>query len=789
MIEVLLVDIDAIINAYNEGLTRNISVNPSDTNVDIGMLQPLTAMQSVIESSLITSALSFAENTLALAQETDLAIEEEAETKEAAFNIKNYLYQECYTTDINGQRQEELDFFTNQKSTEYSWNEGKAIHKRRYTNDFNYRFAGNLSKGFDDKFFGKDGTVPVKFNGKDYDLNFGIEKCFDCLININLNYAIPALEFTFDFSKQLRKIKEMLAQIERDLNPTLIFKMICEVGLNFGKNLICPSQLVGISLLLPSLFGKYSLDLAKIRFDWTIAIGPLIKTIVGALTSFVENIPKLIVPFLDCAINSIRSVVRYISTMISSAENVYNTFSGSVNQVTKSLISAFQTTGDVLEGIGILDTDLENLFEENEELNESFNIISKSLLKNLSKSKSASEREVILREFVNYTLRRTEEEEVRLINVNFATLKAILIEFLKENPGYIKIILGDYYIEDKTETELLKAELKKLEALKDKLSRNTDAIEKEAIAEKSRKKYFRLDFVGDNRSLSYPDGEATLRIAEKEAFNRLLNDFKKNNPGATKQTLKTKETEFKEKAKMLAKRMAFKETRGVINKTKEKRDIAAGINSKNKNYNRPPSEAWNWYDYVFAKYGVDIENKYRTSKYNLLPKANFAKSSSENVKKFFDSYVIKYLLELKDYIMKVTGNVILAYKGIERFLGEYVETDLKILGNIQEILHVIRFVRLIYELSANGLDNCKQLKENKEVFKTILEQNNAAMTFDDSILEKQNLDPEDYLALRTKDGRYSSIVDLNKCNEALEHLSVNENNLDGIYEGILNGLS
>lgn len=791
MSDVLIVDIDNLINAYNEGLSRNVSLNPSDTNVSIGMAQPLTGIEAVLESSIWASDLSFAEYHMQLGQETESAIDEEAETPKQAFDIKNYIYQECYTTDINGQRQEDLDYFTNQSKTEFDYKQGRAIYRKRYTNDFNYRFGANLSKAFDEKFFGKDGKVSLEFNDKKYDLNFGIEKCFDCLININLNYAIPALEFTFDFSKQLQKIKEILAQLERDLNPTLVFKMICDVGINFGKNLICPSQLVGISLLLPSLFGKYSLDLAKIRFDWTVAIGTILKTIVGAITSFVENIPRLIVPFIDCAINSIRSIVRYISTLISSTENVYNTIAGSINQVTKAIVNTFQTAGDALETIGILDTDAENALEDLEDTLGEVSKVSKilqSLKNNLNANNRniSNEYEAALQDFVEF-LNQEYGAEV-LSGVGFEQIKFSLIEFLEINPGYVPIILNESSEEDFELYKEIGKEKEKLEKLYSKVRTQTEDYNREVIKEKNRKDFFRLDFVGDNRSLSYPNGQATLEAATNQAFSRLMSEYRTKNPGASKAELQAKTLEFKEKAKTLGRRMAFRETAPIISKTKEKRDIAAGINSKNKNYKRPPNQEWNWYDYVFAKYGVDIENKYKTTPYNLLPKANFAKSSNKNVKEFFDTYVIKYLIELKDYIMKVTGNVILAYKGIERFLGEYVETDLKILGNIQEILHVIRFLRLVYELSKNGFDNCKKIKENKEVFKAILAENNQQITYDDSILEKQNLDPADYLALKTKDGRYSTIIDLNKCDEAMQHLSVNENNLDSIYEGILNGL-
>lgn len=785
--DVLIVDIDALINAYNEGLTRNISASITDTNVDIGLHQPLVSMEMMLESNLFAADLSFARYAMDLATESSAVIEEVASTEEEAVKIKDYLYRECYTTDIEGNRTEELDFFTNDSLTEYSWKDGVALKKKRYTNDFNARLGFNLTRYYDDKIVGKDGTIKW---GK-YDLNFGIEKCFDCVIDINLEQIVPALEFTFDFSKQLQKIKELLNQLEQDLNPTAIFKMLCEVALNFGGNLICPSNLAAIELLLPVLFTKYSVDLLKLRLDWTVILGPIIKTAISALISYVENIPKLIVPFLDCVMNALRATVRYISNILKSAENVYNTLGGSIDKAVGAIHSAITSTKEGLQSIGILDSDLEDIEEDLEdldkELKDSFN---KNLQLALKKQAiDTQEKELLdaVNKFVYYLNVKYTTLNVNLLTLSLEEIKVDLIDFLVDFPKYIDVILGSYSEEDLNTFKEIQKEKARLDRLSKERASLEESYDKELTASKNRKKYFRLDFVADNRELGYFTAKGY-----NETYNKVLkekiDEFKKLNPNASRSLLESKTEIFEREARAEAKKIAFPNTAPEAKKTKDKRDLAWGINSKNENYKRKKEDTWNWKDYVFAKYGVDIESQYRETKYNLLPKANFAKSASEGIKGFVDDYFIKYLQEAKDYVMKVTANIILAFKSLESFLGEYVETDIKILGNIQEILHLIRFSRILYEILKNGFSSCKDIKENKAVFENILTQTNQNLLLDDSILESENLDPEDHIAIKSKDGRYSTIIDLNNCDEAMQHLSVNENNLDSIYEGILDGI-
>ena len=793
--EIILIDIEQLIAAYEAGLNRQLVINPNETNALIGYNLSLTTMEGILEANIVASDISFAKAITAVPADLGSA-NNELLSSEEEFDIKDYLYEECSITDIDGNKvkAENGDFFVNESRGELSFTDETKIYKKRFTNDFNYKFNANLSKAFDDKFFGKDGTISVEAFGKDYDLNFGLEKCFDCVVNINIDYAIPALEYTFDFSKQIRKIKELLRKIDEDLNPTALFKFICEFALNFGKNIICPSNLVGINLLLPSLFSKYSLDLASIRVDWTVALGPIIKTVIGALTSFVENIPRLIVPFLDCIINALKASVRYITTIIQSSENVYNTIHGSVEKLAGVIVRTAKSSAEALEDLGIINTDYEDLLESTKELQEEEMKLIGDLEK-LNRDKSELQRDTErldalyaertrgLKLFVNNLISDARQSGVNANNLSVNDVKNALIQWLKENDYWIDHVLDGYKEEEYNKylrvSQKLDEAIKKRKSLYKEKEKQYEEQFNEFLDDtlkekKDEKKYFRFELFADKKPISFPGNPATKEEREEYVGKKMAAFFAENS-NRTQAEISKAYKEFSKEASNLGS--------GGFRNDKPAKTIA-GVNptfsSRSVDYSLS--------DYIFSKYGIEIENKYKEPDFKLPGKGTYARSLNKSISEFVNNYMIKYIQAVKDWIIQTAGAIVLAFKSIEKFLGEYVETDIKILGNIQEILHLIRFTRLMYNLVTNGFGDCSKIKENKEVFQSILEKTHQDLIYDEDELKKQQLDPEDYIALKSKDGLYKTIIDLNDCSEASKHLTVSEDNLDAIYEGILNGV-
>lgn len=786
--EELLVDIQFLIEAYEAGLNKNIAVDPVFANVHIGYQLPLTTMEIAVEASVVAANLSFSKMILESPSIVEKASSGEVKSSEKAFENKEYLYQECSITDIDGKAVENGDMFVNESRSDYSFEKGVAYTKKRYINDFKMKVGYRLTEKIDDTLFGKEGVVSSPWG----DLNFGIEKCFDCVVKIDLEFALPALEFTFDFAKQLQRIKNLLKQIDNDLNPTKLLEFICKFSLGFGKNLICPSNLAAINLMLPALFGKYSLDLAKIRLDWSVILGPIIKTVVGAFVPLIENIPRMITPFIDCVINALNATIKYIETILTSAESAYNKIHDGVERTVNSVVSSLRKTKSLLQDLDIIDTDLENLEQDYLKVADEILKIEKDRDANLTEIREKHYK-AALKKFVLYIKKKiiSGELEERYSfegDVTYELVEDVFLEWLSlgDNQEYLDVILHadpqafKEYVDLKAQYTLALKE-------KEKLMAKTDSDYKELLNDpRHDDRYFRLQYVAENKPLSYPGNYSELTKRENLFVAKTIADG---------------EYESNEEMKSAANaaRKVFREANGSKpGKTRKKPNYTFGINDQNSydlnqkkpiNSKRKPEDKFDWYDWLFAKYGLDIENRYLHGGVTLPGKADFGtKNLIKNIKDFLDEYLIKHLLELKNYILKTTNEAILALKNIEKFLGDFVETDIKILGNIQEIMHVIRFIKLIYNLVINGLEGCDKIKENKEVFKSILKEQNKELFYDDDILTRKNLSQDDFIALRSKDGIYETIIDLNDCSEAMTHLNVTENSLEGIYDGILNGL-
>ena len=759
----LLVDIDKLIEAYEAGLTRRIVEMPSNINSLIGYQASLTALEALLEGQEFTSNLSFTNIISADISEINNITEDPQENDREA---EDY-YFECSTTDIDGKvSKDNLDFFTTDSKGEFSFDalsDGK-VYKKRFTNDFDLKFKYNLTEKIDEKLFGKDGKANLF--GKDF--NFGIEKCFDCFVTIDLSLATPAMEYTFDFSKQVNKIKDLLKQIDDDLNPTEMFKYICQFSIGFGENLICPSNLQAINLLLPGLFAKYSLDLASIRADWTVALGPILKTIIGGITSFLENIPRLNSTIVDCLINSLNSLVNYITAILMTAENSYNAVHNSVERIA-------QVVKRGIDALPELDSPEENLTEATEELfkKEIDLLLEKALAKsseNIQRTKEEKRTEA-LNLFVQFVKNNRNNQSLTLEEV-----KRLLVEWLTSNSEWLKYVIQSS--ESKTTKELsdLRATIKSKEDILKKYYDKYEKIWDESLETKKiqdGKKYFRVELYNESNVSSFTRATTKFTQEEKNEFlGKKMADYFNNNPLANEKAIASKYSEYEAEFLKL--------------KNPEQHSGPNSILGYNPMYKQQDYNGWDW---LLAKYGIDIENKYKESDYKLPGKGTFGTKTSKNIKEFVDTYLIKNLQAWKDLVTRTIGNIVLTLKNLEVFIGEYIETDIRILGNIQEILHLIRFTRLMYNLIENGLSDCDKIKENKEVFKSILESTHKDLLFDDETLLKEELDPEDYIIIKSKDGAYSSIIDLTDCSEATKHLAVNENNLDLIYEGIFNGLS
>lgn len=674
--DALLFEVMELIKAYETGLVKSFKNDPKETNLDIGYLGPLTMMQSILEAEIKAGEVHL--------EMSEAGIKVETATSNPA--VENKIFEACSTV-YDSSEKKTNDLFTFE--TDVNFTAEKPQLKARVTNKWVGRFNFDLETLVNGK-LGNDGKVTL--GGKD--LNFGIQKCFNCFLKINAELVLPPLEFLVDLSKILNLIKGLLAQIKDDIDPSKLFNLICQFALRFGENLLCPANLVGLSLLLPSLFVKYSLDLLNFKIDATIAFGPIIKVAVSFLVSLLENIPKVIFPVIDCLINAIRSVEGALKTILDSANYIAEDLILSPIERVTNLVS------DIIrdpKGYRIKEEQLEKLNKE------------------LEKIKITDPRLTELEASIGKLLNG--------INPSITT---------KED--FFKTLLGEKgLVETLNEYLLLKKKLTAETERKEQLIKNQETLKKELLA------YDKRGF--SKSSIGLEDNQAKAGI--------------------------------------------------ISSMPNRQREYVNGINSRlGSDISVGGGVKLDVASYLQKTFGINIVNEAAVEK-----DFDFANAFQDNVTdpakrtiSEFSNKIVKYLNEIKDFINYFVNGAIGLMKSFELFISQSLAADIKILGDIREVLNLIRLIRLLIELFDNGLSNCDKIKQNKKVFKDIVEAQNFNILVENlssnDILNINQINPDDYLVLVSTDSMQRNIINLNDCGEAMAALGNKDLDLDAIYDSI-----
>lgn len=864
----LLIEIQALIEAYETRMfkeTRVASIEETDTYSLIGYQAPLIESQRILSDMYIASNNTYEKVLSPVIFETqnketeDLNLSASSnalQTNNPAKKEEKFFFADTYSIDIDGKKKEDADFFANdtQVKKNLNFNDNKPdelSYKYRLTNEFRSEAKFNLTGLLDKKIAG---LYKKDENGNIIEKDpFSLEKCFNCFIQINLKFVSPAIEFLADFTKILNQIKNLLAQIEKDINPTEIFKAICRFKAAFSGNLMCPKNLIGLQLLLPNLFIKYSVDIMNFKFDASALWFPIIKAAIGAIVSLVENIPRLVIPFIECIRNSIIVTFSALDSLLASAQNVIGQVENAGNVISNTAANLYYgvvgeetNTGkkeiaqkekvkakkDFALNIGqeklpelrkgFIEEEYDLVDRYNKTMQDSDNEQLKSLsrewrglaLKN--KNRISVQENLRLEDFKkifdayekgnyfngakNVYVSFFEKEDSKEWFSGYDSVDETYREFVKgynENEEIRKVI--DEIVEKIfSKTEKTKdSELKKKEESKNKEPRE------EEIEERTTRKISSKLFAEHNSRLpSIQDG-----------YDRRIDEINKqieSDPEFIKAKKDGSLTE--EKMKSISDRIYQENSikfSPLNTQRKPKADkVAAFGYTRDKNVlerlrNPKPvkaSDEWNLRDWLSAKYGFEVRWDYTNRDPNVLSKmSNGAKGFLQKQRENLDSIekvIVDELNKLEEYIYNTTNNIVMTFKGLSAYLDEQVQAQLKVLGNIRALLQIIRLARLVYELSQNGLKSCKEIKENKEVFKEIFAkvepESQVYLNNESKYLIEEGFNPiglegnEDVLFVRK--GESLSIVNLNDCSEALNHLNVNENNLDAIYEGIQNGI-
>lgn len=666
--DALLFEVMELIKAYETGLTKSYKREPTDSNIDIGYLGPLTMMQSILEAQVKSGEAHLEVTQGALVTNEIINKPEEIESK---------LFQACSTI-YDSNEKKTNDFFAFETKSSFKPEQKEAFYKARLTNKWQAKAKFEGLEELINAKIGEDGKVTL--GGKDF--NFGIKKCFNCFVEINLDLILPPIEFALDLSKLLNLMSGLLDQIEEDLDPTKLYNLICQFAFRFGENLLCPANLIGLSLILPSLFVKYSLDLLNFKIDATIAFGPIIKAAVSFIASLVENIPRLIFPIIDCFINTFQTIEGAIQSIIDSAQKI------AVEGVLSPIERVANKISDIVndpKGYRIKEEQLEKIKEE---------------LKTFSTLEERSEVENSFYKLLFSLISQYPEIE------NFEEFK-VIIEAL--NP----VLLEKYLI---------------VNSGKDDLKKQKTRLEKELVD------YNKRDFKVDVEL--FKENEQ-----KKAILNSGINSFNAK--------FKVADTNLSASTKM----------------------------------------EYSISDWLSRKFGVSYYDQARAeNEFDFTSSINTGIDDFQKSINAFFQKIISFLNQIKNTINQFVGGIIGLMKAFELFISEHLAADIKILGDIRELLHIIRLIRLIIMLFDKGLSGCDKIKENKTLFKDILESLNLGVVVDNisrnDIVNYDNINPEDYLVISTTDNMQRNVINLNDCGEAMSALGNKDLDFDSIYDSI-----
>ena len=204
-------------------------------------------------------------------------------------------------------------------------------------------------------------------------------------------------------------------------------------------------------------------------------------------------------------------------------------------------------------------------------------------------------------------------------------------------------------------------------------------------------------------------------------------------------------------------------------------------------------------DYFTSKWGVALQNNYKPIKAFDIPNANFRKFVDDNIVNNVNKLILKHLRNIKAWINNTVGSLIMSLKALNKFFQEIFDGEFKLLGEIQELLHLIRFVNMIVYLIQNGINNCEDLKDNKKrnILANYLENKITTNKIEGYQYSPMNVasreetsqlgyNPDDYIVVKNSlNLDNAAVIDLNDCSNYQSQLNLNNDNvLDTLYATI-----
>jgi hypothetical protein len=774
--EKLYLSVCELVNAYERGLILSVPKKETETTPKILMMAQVVNMEAAVETGELGFGLSICESAKSVKDEL-------LEPKNDNINYvskkqQTSFYEECTIDGKHITGSANPSIIANKAFSDvdidigdmYSWTPKKtpkAAFGYKATNDFKYSLDTirnkNITRYLNEKMGVYDSNgdgLQDKINLFGWKTNFGLENCLNCLVDFKLDLHIPSLEWSFDFKKILNKLKDFLKKMNAALDPTGPMLGICALLEALKNNGICPKNLPPLALIFPTLFTKYTFDLLNVRLSLSGFFLPLIKTVAGALVSSLENIPKLVNPILDCMINGLIGVNYLIKNYLSLADKA-------ANQVTAGL-NAFL---DIPQKAKIVANDFSGKIKSKVNPNVELTLDFFKSGKYYEYKEAINLYNTITEEYLSACL--ILEEEINPFDPDYLLS---VIEVLVEKSFklmFIENLLNESLFETNSLGLISKigneSEIFLMNGSEDVFSFKDTSIS--------------ISFLKENTQQNF-NFQTLIHISDIAI---LLENYiqKSNNDKKLFEELDKTDVKYRVEKKDVFDFRA--NTRPTVSKI---------FNSQYSLLNKINKKITDSMDPVLKPYGLNGKVNY-VDTYLDGPTIKF---KSELLKSYTASPVnqllekwINTLKTTKKFIKDLTGDLINSIKALSLYINETLDYDIQITGSILELLHLIRFVRVIWKLIQSGLTDCKKFKQNPKLVNSIIAQNynnqiqidtvvNNPLNASTNTLNAQSLFGQVQVTNLNNGKKY--YLDPDECN-GFTNVKINDENLDKVYNELI----
>ena len=624
------------------------------------------------------------------------------------------------------------------------------------------------------------------------------ENCFNCDLSFSIDTVYPAIELAWELDKILQQVKDFIKLFKKNLDPTLMFNQLCKFKLFIKKNYLCFANLQNLSLMIPALFAKYSIDLANLSLDWNWILGGVLKTIFTFVTNFLENIRALIVPFINCYIGAVNNTFGLIKSIVKALNKSVQTINDAIERGVDSIAKAGMLLADIFH-----DTESD---KTNESIVKAKTEIAKAeqTLKNARKALTSLE--ILKSERLEFLakLELAEEELKRLKDINN------ILEWIINREKRFKRNAEQFNL---TQVEFENAFIA---YIKENSHFNNES-RSESI--KTTEDIFnfineRLNFIASKRKTA----ENTLNSTTDDWSYRNQTKSWEETKGKSQKTIaqKTKEVSKAEaKLEKLAKESLYerysqrrKDVSGFYKPTNSIEKLIQGSGGTYKSgwfssagsINDNISESVNEYskslsEWCSTRMGLNIENEYVRNEYWSKDFNSYLNSKEAIAVSGIDStrdILVNPAENLKTFINDFIGNAVNAVRSLSFLFERGAALELKILGEILQLAHLIRLIVLIKKLLDEGISSCEDLngsKENQALLKKSIEELNSNLEVD--IVEEENADlnSESKVAkISTRNNKNQHLLNFSDCSELSFHMGERNPNLEDIYNNLKTAL-